>query len=134
VWERDPLETEAILGKEAKRQLAADPIAAVKKGLIGIFTFWYQMTSLKTSLAAGVMALGAWILAACGIGRARREKRPQWLVFAPVLYLNFFLAALLSLGRYSVPVLPTLLVASGFGFDALLLRFYKPKASSSAGV
>src|SRR6185503_15958921 len=108
---------EAILGKEMKRKLKAEPGAAIKKGFIGIFTFWYEMTSLKTSLAAGVMALGAWILAAFGMARARQEKRAQWLLFAPVLYLNFFLAALLSLGRYSVPVLPTLIVASGLGLD-----------------
>jgi hypothetical protein len=133
VWEQDPLETEAILGKEAKRKFLAEPGAAIKKGLIGIFTFWYQMTSLKTSLVAGVMALGAWLLAAFGMPRARREGRPQWLLFAPVLYLNFFLAALLSLGRYSVPVLPTLIVASAFGLDTLLTRFWPSKASSGAG-
>jgi hypothetical protein len=133
VWEREPLETEAILAVEAKKKLAADPIGAVKKALIGVFTFWYQMTSLKTSLVAGVMALGAWLLALFGVARARSEGRPQWLVFAPVLYLNFFLAALLSLGRYSVPVLPTLIVASAFGFHVLLARFWKPKASSGAG-
>lgn len=128
VWEQDPLADEAVLGKEMKRRLKAEPFAAVKKGFIGIFTFWYEMTSLKTSLAAGGMALGAWVLAAFGMGRARREGRPQWLIFAPVLYLNFFLAALLSLGRYSVPVLPTLIVASGFGLDTLLQRFFKRAA------
>lgn len=127
VWEQDPIADEAILGKEMKRKLKAEPGAAIKKGFIGIFTFWYEMTSLKTSLAAGVMALGAWILAAFGMARARQEKRAQWLLFAPVLYLNFFLAALLSLGRYSVPVLPTLIVASGFGLDTLLRRFLPSK-------
>ncbi|RYZ04705.1 MAG: hypothetical protein EOO73_23045 [Myxococcales bacterium] len=127
VWEQDHLADDAVLGKEMKRRLKAEPLAAVKKGFIGIFTFWYEMTSLKTSLAAGLMALGAWVLAACGMGRARRERRPQWLVFAPLLYLNLFLAALLSLGRYSVPVLPTLIVASGFGVDTLLQRFWKRK-------
>jgi hypothetical protein len=77
-------------------------------------------------LAAGLMALAAWGAAALGVMRARREGRPQWLVFAPVLYLNVFLAMLLALGRYSVPVLPALLVASGFGLDTLLARFWKP--------
>jgi hypothetical protein len=132
VWERDPLETEAILGKEAKRKLVAEPGATVKKSLIGVFTFWYEMTSLKTSLVAGVTALAAWIFALIGVPRARREGRPQWLLFAPVLYLNFFLAALLALGRYSVPVLPTLLVASAFGVDVLLARLGAVKSSSSA--
>lgn len=125
VWEQDPLADERILGKEAKRQLTTDPLAAVRKTFIGMFTFWYQMTSLKTSLAAGLMALAAWGAAAIGIPRARREGRPQWLLFAPVLYLNAFLAMLLALGRYSVPVLPVLLVASGFGLDTLLLKFRK---------
>jgi hypothetical protein len=132
VWERDPLETEAILGKEAKRKLLAEPGAAVKKTLIGMFTFWYEMTSLKTSFVAGITALGAWILALIGVPRARREARPQWLLFAPVLYLNFFLAALLALGRYSVPVLPTLIVASAFGADVLLERLGGLKSSNSA--
>jgi hypothetical protein len=133
VWERDPLETEAILAEASKRKLAAEPLAAVKKAFIGVFTFWYEMTSLKTSLVAGLSALGAWILALCGVPAARRAQRPQWLLFAPVLYLNLFLAALLALGRYSVPVLPTLLVASAFGADVLLSRFWKPAASSDAG-
>lgn len=130
VWEQDHLVDEAVLKKEMKRRLQAEPLAAVKKGFIGIFTFWYEMTSLKTSLAAGLMALGAWALAAVGMGRARREARPQWLLFAPILYLNFFLAALLSLGRYSVPVLPTLIVASAFGVDTLLQRFWKRKPAT----
>jgi 4-amino-4-deoxy-L-arabinose transferase-like glycosyltransferase len=127
VWEQYPLEDERILGKEAKRLLLAEPLSAVRKTFIGIFTFWYQMTSLKTSLVAGGMALGAWVLAACGMGRARREGRRQWLVLAPVLYLNAFLAMLLALGRYSVPVLPPLLVASAFGVDTLLQRFWPRK-------
>lgn len=131
VWEKDPLQTEAILGREAKRRLLADPGAAVKKGFFGIFTFWYEMTSLKTSLVAGLLAALAWLTAALGMGRAWREKRPQWLIYAPVLYLNFFLAVLLSLGRYSVPVLPTLIVASGFGVDTLLRRFSGARAASA---
>lgn len=130
VWQSDPLKDEQILGREAKRLLVADPLGTLRKSFIGVFTFWYQMTSLKTSLVAGLMALGAWLLAACGVARARRERRRQWLVFAPVLYLNFFLAVLLALGRYSVPVLPTLLVASAFGLDTLLQRFWRPNSAA----
>ena len=34
--------------------------------------------------------------------------------------MNLLLAALLALGRYSVPIMPALLVAAAYGVDALL--------------
>jgi 4-amino-4-deoxy-L-arabinose transferase-like glycosyltransferase len=120
VWERDDFETDQILNKEAKRRLYAEPWGVARKFVVGVFAFWYEMTSLRTSLAAAAMALVAWALALVGLARARREGRPVWLLLAPALYLNVLLAALLALGRYSVPVLPCLLVVSGYGIDALL--------------
>ena len=45
-----------------------------------------------------------------------------WLLMLPVLYLNLVLALLLALGRYSVPILPALIVMSAFGVDTLLDR------------
>jgi hypothetical protein len=120
VWQRDDYETEQILNKEMKRRLVAEPGAAVRKFVVGMFTFWYEMTSLRTSLAAGVMALVAWLFALVGINRARQTRHSVWPLLAPVLYLNVLLAALLALGRYSVPVLPCLLVVSGYGLDGLL--------------
>jgi hypothetical protein len=101
----------------------------VKKTFIGVFTFWYQMTSLKNSLAAGALAFAAWAFAAVGLKRAWKEGQPAWLVLAPIVYLNLFLAALLSLGRYSVPVLPCLMVLAAFGADTLIRRLPKGQAT-----
>ena len=67
-----------------------------------------------------MLAVGAWALAIVGWRRAQRERRPSWLLLLPVLYFNISLAFLLALGRYSVPVLPALLVLSAFGVDTLL--------------
>jgi 4-amino-4-deoxy-L-arabinose transferase-like glycosyltransferase len=122
VWERDDLETDRILNKAAKARLVADPLGFVRKFTVGLFAFWYQMTSLKTSLVAGGLAIGAWVLAALGFPRARREGKPVWLLLAPILYLNLLLAALLSLGRYSVPILPCLVVLAAFGVDTVIDR------------
>ena len=127
VWEADDIQTEAILAAEAKRRMAADPGAFIKKSFVGLFTFWYQMTSLPNSLLAGGMALLAWFFAAIGLRRSWREGQPFWLVLAPIVYLNVFLALLLSLGRYSVPVLPCLIVLAAFGFHTLLQRLW-PRA------
>jgi len=122
--ERDDYETEQLLGREVKRKLVAEPGAFVRKSVVGLFTFWYQMTSLKNSLLTGVLALGAWVLAIVGAGRAWRENRPIWLFLLPAIHLNLLLAMLLALGRYSAPVTPALLVASAFGVDTLLTRFF----------
>jgi 4-amino-4-deoxy-L-arabinose transferase-like glycosyltransferase len=125
VWEADDLQTDKILNEEAKRQVLANPGLFIKKSIVGIFTFWYQMTSLKNSLAAGGMALVAWVFAGIGLWRSRTERQPVWLVLAPIVYLNLFLAALLSLGRYSVPVMPCLITLAAFGLDTVLARFRK---------
>lgn len=130
VWEADDVQTDKILSKAAKERVLASPLAFVKKSFTGIFTFWYQMTSLKNSLAAGAMALVAWIFAAFGLKRSWKERQPAWLVLAPIVYLNLFLAALLSLGRYSVPVLPCLVVLAAFGLETVYLRF-RPEAKTA---
>jgi 4-amino-4-deoxy-L-arabinose transferase-like glycosyltransferase len=122
VWGRDDYETDQILNAEAKRRLIHEPGAVARKTAIGLFTFWYQMTSLTNSMLAGVLAAASWLLAFVGWRRARREHRPAWLLLLPVLYLNVALAFLLALGRYSVPILPVLTVLSAFGIDTLLRR------------
>ena len=89
---------------------------------VGLFTFWYELTSLKNSLIAFVFAAVAWALAIIGWRQDRRERRPAWLLLLPVLYFNISLAFLLALGRYSVPVLPALIVLAAYGVDTVLDR------------
>jgi 4-amino-4-deoxy-L-arabinose transferase-like glycosyltransferase len=122
VWQRDDVESDRILAQAAKHKLVEEPGAFVRKFAVQIFTFWYQMTSLRNSLVAGISALVLWCLALVGWRRARAEGRVSWPLFLPILCLNLSLAALLALGRYSVPVLPALVVLGAFGFDTLLER------------
>lgn len=125
VWEQDDYQTDKILNRAAKARLLADPGAFVRKTFVGLFTFWYEMTNLKTSLAAGAMALVAWMFAGVGLWRSRTERQPVWLLLLPILYFNLFLAPLLALGRYSVPIVPCLVVLAAFGLDTLWKRFGK---------
>jgi len=123
VWERDDYETEQILGREVKRKLREEPAEFFRKFTTGLFTFWYQMTSLANSLLTGLCALGVWVLALFGMRRAWREDRPLWMFLLPALHLNLLLAILLALGRYSAPIMPALLVAAAFGIDTVLSGF-----------
>jgi 4-amino-4-deoxy-L-arabinose transferase-like glycosyltransferase len=121
-WQKDDFQTDKILNAEAKRILIHDPGGVARKTFIGLFTFWYELTTLKNSLLAGVLAVAAWVFAVIGWRQARRERRPAWLLLLPIFYLNIALALLLALGRYSVPVLPALVVLAAFGVDTLLTR------------
>ena len=121
-WQKDDYETDQILNRAAVQKLIADPGAFVRKFGVGLLTFWYEMTSLSTSVVAGGLAIGTWLFAIIGLRRANREGRSAWVLILPALYLNVLLAALLALGRYSVPILPPLLVVSAFGIDTLLSK------------
>ena len=113
-----------------KRMIAEHPIDTIRKVVVGMFTFWYEMTSLKNSLVPGVLALLNWVLALVGWKRAKAEGRPSWLLLLPILVLNGFVALLVPLGRYSVPILPCLAILAAFGIDTLLVR-HKARAIST---
>jgi len=123
VWERNDIESDRILTQAAKARLLSDPVGAVRKFVVGLFTFWYEMTSRTNSAIAGGIALLSGVLAFIGWRRARREQCPVWPLALPILYLNVVLALLLALGRYSIPVLPCLTALAAFGLDTLLPRY-----------
>ena len=116
-------------GKVMKRMIVEHPVDTARKVVVGLFTFWYEMTSLKNSLIPASLALVSWVLAFVGWKRARIEGRPSWLLLLPIVVMNVFVAALIPLGRYSVPILPLLSILAAFGGDTLIERF---KAERSA--
>lgn len=120
VRERDEVETEMVYNKAAKEKIRSSPLAFVKKFIIAWFMFWYVVTSLPNSLVMAAFALGGWALAAVGWWRTRGQGLQLWVLLLPILSLNFIYAAVLALGRYSAPAIPTLVVLSALGIHSLL--------------
>jgi 4-amino-4-deoxy-L-arabinose transferase-like glycosyltransferase len=119
-WEKDEVVDEENNARVAKRLIMTQPLDTARKVFVGLFTFWYEMTSLKNSLLPGSLALIACTLAIVGLRRANREGRPSWLIWLPIVVMNVFVALLIPLGRYSVPILPCLMILAAFGVDTLL--------------
>jgi len=119
---RDEVRDEQIFGAEVRRMIVEAPLATLRKIAVGMFTFWYQMTGRLTSLVAAAIAATAWLLALTGRRRARVESKPSWLLWLPIVSMNVVVALLCSLGRYSMPVVPGLMVLAAFGVDTLLVR------------
>lgn len=122
VWEADEVVDEVNNARVAKQMIITRPLDTVRKVVVGLFTFWYEMTSLKTSLVPASLAIIGWALAIVGLKRARLEGRPSWLIWLPIVVMNVFVALLIPLGRYSVPILPCLMILAAFGVDTLLSR------------
>lgn len=122
VWEADEVVDEVNNARVAKHLIVTRPLDTVRKVVVGLFTFWYEMTSLKTSLIPASLAIVGWALAFVGLKRARREGRPSWLIWLPIVVMNVFVALLIPLGRYSVPILPCLMILAAFGVDTLVSR------------
>jgi 4-amino-4-deoxy-L-arabinose transferase-like glycosyltransferase len=126
-WEKDELVDEDNNKAVMKRMIREQPLDTARKFVVGLFTFWYEMTSLANSLIPAVLALGCWILTYIGWRRAHAEGRPSWLLLMPIVVTNVLVAALIPLGRYSVPILPCLAILAAFGVDTLLSRRQIPR-------
>jgi len=122
VWEADEVVDEVNNKAVVKEMIRTQPLDTARKVFVGLFTFWYEMTSLKNSLVPATLAIAGWALAIVGLKRAQREGRPSWLIWLPIVVMNVFVATLIPLGRYSVPILPCLMILAAFGVDTLLSR------------
>jgi 4-amino-4-deoxy-L-arabinose transferase-like glycosyltransferase len=122
-WEQDEIVDEANNKAVMKRMIREQPLDTARKFVVGLFTFWYQMTTLFNSMIPLGLAIGCWILTFIGWRRAHAEGRPSWLLLLPIVVTNVLVAALIPLGRYSVPILPCLAILAAFGVDTLLARW-----------
>jgi len=120
VWERDEAETDQVQNKAAKEKLSSDPAAFLRKVSIGVFTFWYEVTTRKNSIVIGLLALAGWALTLFGLVRGRPKKQLFWFLLLPIVSVNLIYAAVLALGRYSAPCIPTLMVMAAYGLTVLL--------------
>ncbi|MFM9500926.1 hypothetical protein ACKI1Q_46090, partial [Streptomyces galilaeus] len=75
------------------------PLDTARKIVVGLFTFWYEMTTRRNSLIPASLAVIGWAFAFVGLRRANREGRPSWLIWLPIVVMNVFVAALIPLGR-----------------------------------
>jgi len=129
-WEADETVDDENNRKVMKQWIVERPLDTLRKCVVGLFTFWYVMTSFETSLVPLLLAIVSFIFAAIGIKRAYEEKKAFWIFLLPLVVTNVCVAALIPLGRYSVPILPFLAVLAAFGVDTSLDR---RRAASSAG-
>jgi 4-amino-4-deoxy-L-arabinose transferase-like glycosyltransferase len=127
------LQKDAIQSAEVKRRVLANPLEFLGKFTVQLGTFWYMAETRVKSLFIGSIAVVMLGLAALGVFDARRRGALVWPVALVILYHNALYAAFLALGRYSMPMFPTLLVLSAGGAAVLFKRFWPFRGVGSAG-
>jgi hypothetical protein len=111
---------EEIEKAEVKRRLLYEPGGVMRKFLIQLATFWYIVETPKKSMLVGGIAFVCLCLAAYGWIQARRHRIEIWPVASVIIYFNLIYALILALGRYSMPVYPTLLVLVSYGLCQII--------------
>lgn len=117
------VQRDRIEGAEVRRRLLHEPLGFLRKFLIQLATFWYVVDGRLKSIFTGAVALVVLALAAIGVLHARRQGTVTWPIVAVLVYLNLVYAATLAIGRYSMPLYPTLLVLASGGLAYVASRF-----------
>jgi 4-amino-4-deoxy-L-arabinose transferase-like glycosyltransferase len=66
-WELDEIVDEENNKRVMKQMIAAYPLDTARKFVVGLLTFWYEMTSLTNSLVPASLALVSWLFAVIGL-------------------------------------------------------------------
>src|SRR3954466_14833978 len=69
-WEVDEVVDEVNNARVVKQMIVQHPIDTLRKCVVGLFTFWYEMTNLTNSLIPLTLAFISWALAFVGWKRA----------------------------------------------------------------
>lgn len=112
------VEGNQVLFRVAIRQIAADPLRSLWLGAKKVWRFWFAlMRAENRGLQPWVLVLQAAVLGPAILGAilALRHGRPVLPLFLVIGYLLGLHAAATANVRYSVPVLPYVLMLAAYG-------------------
>jgi 4-amino-4-deoxy-L-arabinose transferase-like glycosyltransferase len=96
------------------------PWKGVRMLLTNAVGFWVVGRTWRATLLATALHIPLLLLAAFGLRRVRAERREEaWVLVAVIVYFNAVYAASLGMVRYSVPVMPLILVFASNGLREL---------------
>jgi len=116
----DEIRKEELGNRIAFDVVLQNPLGFVTKFATQLFTFWYLVETPGKSILVGLFAFVGLGLAAVGWRRAAAEGIDVTPIIATVLYFWILYAVLLAVARYSMPLLPSLLVLSAYGLGAVV--------------
>ncbi len=103
-----------------------EPVASAWLAVRKAFRFWFSIYQPRHRVYSVVLIFIQFVLlvfAAFGVARGSRERRHQWHIIALVLYFNALHAIVVATFRYSLPIMPYVMMFAAHGM--LTLPFLK---------
>jgi len=126
-----PYEVDKAFRREALREMARDPLGTAEVMAIKAWRFWFGIQRIHNRWAQPLINIaqgGLLLFAALGVISALRRKIMMWPLLASVFYLYAIHVVTYGALRYSMPVVPILMVFAAAGMLDLCARAAGPLA------
>jgi len=111
------------LAHRAVIQVLSDPLRFINKVLFGVVFVWFLGDTGLKSTALLLLQGPLVLLALIGIFYAVRAKKQVLPLLILLMYFVLIQTAFLSLGRFSHPVVPLLIMFAAYALEVFCMRF-----------
>jgi hypothetical protein len=111
--------TDKELSARARQFVLQRPIFMARKIIAGMYFIWFLSSTPEKSWGWMVIQMPLLGLALFGLFRCRRNLFRTFLLCVVVTYVVPY-AFLLALARYSMPIMPIVILFAGYGLVSLL--------------
>jgi 4-amino-4-deoxy-L-arabinose transferase-like glycosyltransferase len=116
----DEVAADRILRKVSLEEIAANPARFVRSGMLNLVGFWFRGPSRRSSVVSVAVHLPLLLLAMTGVvGALCAGHRAVWLLVLIIAYFNCTSVASAAFVRYSLPVMPLVVLLAASGIEVL---------------
>ena len=114
------VELDEIFNKIAFNYIKENPIEFLEKIRIGCLHFWYLGESKIKSMGMALLQFPVLMLALLGFYLALKKRiKCIFPLYSVILYFTLVHAAILPISRYSIPIMPYIIMFASFGIITL---------------
>ncbi len=126
------LELTEVFDNIVMEYIKNNPLRFIKKILTGCLQFWYLGESKVKSTGMAIIQFPLILFAIMGIYPVYKKRSKLIIpVYSLIIFFTVIHAALLAISRYSIPVMPYVIILASFGITNLYENLFFSKKSRS---
>lgn len=124
------MEVNELFNKLSIESVKNEPIEFIKKIFTGILAYWYLGGSQFKSVLIAIINLPMLLLACLGLFYSIKCKTNIIPLLLLILYFTLIHAVILAIARYSVPIMPYVIIFASFG----IINLYEKLKEKTRGI